>query len=208
MEELLLSGALVQKYLSREEYQKYGREVVYRRGEAIYLPTDRLDTLFVLDQGAVKLGSYSSKGTEVTYDVVGPGEFFGNLQYLANNTFSEFAKALSSLRLFAYPTFLFKEIIGRDMQLAERFHEVMVRRWCRAETRLFANASLSPEERVSQLLQQYHQTIATKEDKVFTIENLLTQKDIADLTGLTRQTVAHIIKKIRKNTSPHRVKAA
>ena len=70
----------------------------------------------------------------------------------------------------------------------------MVRRWCRAETKLFANASLSPTERVKKLLQQYRQEVTIDMRKSVPIHTLLTQKDIANLTGLTRQTVAQITK--------------
>ncbi|MEO0331480.1 MAG: Crp/Fnr family transcriptional regulator [Bacteroidota bacterium] len=190
MSELLLSLPLLASHLSPKEYSK----TYYHRGEFIYLPTDRLDRLFILNQGAVKLGSYSSKGTEVTYDIVYPGEFFGNLQYLPGNVFSEFAKALSPVEVYSYSTPLFKELIQQNTRVAERFHEVMVRRWCRAEAKLLANASLSPTNRVQQLLQQYQQKVTTDTRKSVPIHALLTQKDIANLTGLTRQTVAQIMK--------------
>lgn len=194
--------------MSKEEYQKYGKKLIFSRGNLVYLPTDRLDTLFILDRGAVKLGSYSPQGAEVTYDIVCPGEFFGNLQYLPNNIFSEFAKTLTTTEVYSYPTLLVKEIIRRDEDVADRFHEVMVRRWCRAESKLFANASLSPEERVRQLIRQYSQKVPIKEKKLIPISELLTQKDIADLTGLTRQTVAHITKRLLKKPTPSHVKAA
>ncbi|MEM8965529.1 MAG: Crp/Fnr family transcriptional regulator [Bacteroidota bacterium] len=190
MSELLLSLPLLTSHLSPQEYSK----IRYRRGDFIYLSTDRLNRLFILNQGAVKLGSYSPKGTEITYDIVCPGEFFGNLQYLPSNVFSEFAKALSSVEVHSCSTSLFKELIQEDKNVAERFHKVMVRRWCRAETKLFANASLSPTERVKKLLQQYRQEVTIDMRKPVPIHTLLTQKDIANLTGLTRQTVAQIMK--------------
>ena len=199
MEELLLSGSLLREHLSEKEYRQYGKKSLYCRGDFIYLPTDRLDTLFILNSGVVKLGSYSPKGTEVIYDVVCSGEFFGNLQYLPDNLFSEFAKALSPVEVYTFPTPLFKEVIRRDGEIAERFHEVITRRWCRAETKLFANSSLSPAERVKRLLQQYDQNIPTGEKKSTTVNDLLTQKDIADLTGLTRQTVAQIMRNVKSN---------
>ncbi|MEM6844532.1 MAG: Crp/Fnr family transcriptional regulator [Bacteroidota bacterium] len=190
MSELLLSPPLLSSYLSPKEYNK----THHRRRDFIYLPTDRPDRLFILNRGAVKLGNYSPKGVEVTYDIVCPGEFFGNLQYLPGNVFSEFAKALSPVEVYSYPTRLFKEMIQQNTRVAEYFHKVMVRRWCRTETKLFANASLSPIERVKQLLSQYQQQVTTDTKKTVPIHTLLTQKDIANLTGLTRQTVAQIMK--------------
>ncbi|MEM9528902.1 MAG: Crp/Fnr family transcriptional regulator [Bacteroidota bacterium] len=204
MEQLLLSKALLKSHVCSGEYQRYGKEIHLQAGDFVYLPTDRLDTLFILNKGVVKLGSYSPKGAEVVYDIVCPGEFFGNLQYLQNNTFSEFAKALTPLEIYAYPMLLFKEIIRQDVDIAERFYRVMVRRWCRAETKLFANASLRPKERVQRLLQQYDRKVTTKHGDFVPINELLTQKDIADLTGLTRQTVAQIM----KNATDRNVKAA
>lgn len=173
-----------------------GESRIYERGEYLYLPTDRLETIFLIDQGALKVGSYSAKGQEVTYDVLTPGELAGNLHYLPDNTFSEFAKALTRVRVTTYPVRTFKQRVQYDARSTDRFQHMIVRRWCRAETRLFHIASLDSTQRVVQLLEQYPSQIIAADGRCYTLRDLLTQQDIADLCGLTRQTTSRILKKL------------
>lgn len=168
----------------------------YERGNYLYLPTDRVDTLFVVHSGVIKVGSYSAKGQEVTYDVLTPGELAGNLHYLPDNTFSEYAKALTSVRVTTYSVGAFKETIRHNDQWLERFQQLMTRRWCRAETRLFHIASQSASQRVAHLLEQYAPSVQDAEGNFCFVRDLLTQQDIADLCGLTRQTTSRILKKL------------
>lgn len=62
------------------------------------------------------------------------------------------------------------------------------------ETRLFKICSLSPKERVFNLFQEFDMIITCPNYKQIWIPDLLTDKDIAQLTGLTRQTVSKILR--------------
>lgn len=168
----------------------------FRRGEYLYLPTDSSENIFVIHSGIAKIGSYSSKGYEVTYDVVTSGELAGNLQYLPGNIFSEFAKAMTDIETTVYKTSVFKDLIKEDAGMGDWFHQVVVRRWCRAEARLFSIASDTPAQRVQTLLIRFAEKITHEKGCGYCIKDLLTQKDIADLTGLTRQTTARILRKL------------
>ncbi len=171
-----------------------GERHVLERGQYLYQPTDRQDTLYVVERGVLKVGSYSPRGKEVTYDVLTRGELVGNLQYLPDNTFSEFARALTSVLVVLHPVRTFKKLVQQDVHLAHEFHQMIIRRWCRAETRLFHIASLTPTQRVTKLLKQYPSPITDAEGRTHSVRNLLTQQDIANLCGLTRQTTARILK--------------
>ena len=169
---------------------------MYDRGDYLYLPTDRLETLFVVSQGGVKVGSYSATGREVTYDLLTQDDLIGNLHYLPNNTFSEYAKAVTKVRVTTYPVRAFKEKLRSNAQLMDAFQQMIIRRWCRAEARLFYIASLDSTQRVIRLLEQYTQQITDADGCLHSIQDLLTQQDIADLCGLTRQTTSRILKKL------------
>ena len=95
-----------------------------------------------------------------------------------------------------HPVCTFKKLVQQDLYLADDFHQMIVRRWCRAETRLFHIASLTPAQRVMKLLKQYPLPIADADGYAHAIRSLLTQQDIADLCGLTRQTTARILKEV------------
>ncbi len=185
-----LSTATASIYFPPGHYRKY------QRGDYLYQSTDRVDTLYVVHRGIVKVGSYSAKGQEVTYDILTPGELAGNLHYLPGNTFSEYAKALTPVLVATYPVNDFKKSVRHNSRALEQFQQSMARRWCRAETRLFSIASQNATERVTQALEQHAVSITDANNDIHTVRSLLTQQDIANLCGLTRQTTARILKNL------------
>ena len=64
----------IYKYLSQTyetEVKKYVTNLEVGTGNYAYLPVDDFHHIFEILKGGVKLGSYSSAGDEVVYDVLG-----------------------------------------------------------------------------------------------------------------------------------------
>lgn len=167
----------------------------FKKGEYIYKPSEELYTAYELVKGAVKVGSYSKDGTECVYDILRPGDIFGNLHYLDGN-FQEFAKCLTDVQLRLYDLVFYKRIVVQDFNIAEWFNQYVVRRWCRAETRFFTTISEDILTRIKRLYKEFNRPINDANGKVVNIFSLFSQKDIADLTGSTRQSVAQAFRKI------------
>ncbi len=168
-----------------------------KKGEYIYLPTDQLEKIFVVEQGVVKLGSYSQEGISVTYDIVGPNDFFGNLRYLNNDYFHEFAKALTPLLISTYHLSTIKGLFLIDKPINDWLTYMIVKRWAKTEARLFRITSMKPAERVQKILDDIDQAI--QQSTMTTTYNaleIISQKDIADLAGITRQTAAKILREL------------
>lgn len=183
-------------YLIEEGIKVSGKlmESVYlEKGHLIYQPPQRITPIYEIISGAVKIGSYSPDGVEVCYDILKPGDFFGNLQYL-NGQFSEFSKTLSTVELRAFDPDLFKQLVTNQPTLSEWFFKELVSRWCRAEDRLYAVRSLDAPEKVKRILPYFQDQIKDASGKTFNLLTLVTFQDIADLTGLTRQTVSKVMR--------------
>ncbi|MFN3758212.1 MAG: Crp/Fnr family transcriptional regulator [Algoriphagus aquaeductus] len=163
------------------------------KGILLYQPPQRDTPIYEIVKGAIRIGSYSLQGEEICYDILKPGDFFGNLQYL-NGQFSEFAKTLTPVILRAYDQPYFKKITTQIPEVSEWFSYKLVSRWCRAEERLFAVRSLNAQEKVQRILKQFQEQIEDGTGKNHSLVNLLTLQDMADLTGMTRQTVSKVIK--------------
>ncbi|TDK47929.1 Crp/Fnr family transcriptional regulator [Algoriphagus formosus] len=165
------------------------------RGTVLYQPPQRLTPIFEIIQGAVRIGTYSPMGEEVCYDLLKEGDFFGNLQYL-NGQFSEFAKSLTRVKLRQYDVQFFKHVCSNIPEASSWFSQKLVSRWCRAEDRLFAVRSMEPKEKVRRILAQFQEKFIDTRGKTYTLSEFLTLQDIADLTGMTRQTVSKSIKEL------------
>ncbi len=165
----------------------------FEKGHLIYQPPQSITPIFEIVGGAVKIGTYSPEGLEVCYDILKPGDFFGNLNYL-NGQFFEFAKTLTKTELRTYDAEFFKGLINHHPKLSDWFCKELVSRWCRAEDRLYAVRSLDASEKVRRILPYFRDQISDASGHTTNLLKLITFQDIADLTGLTRQTVSKVIR--------------
>lgn len=167
----------------------------FEKGEYIYLPNSPQNYIYLIESGVVKIGSYANNGEKVIYDVLTPSETFGNLNYLGENVpFFEFAQAISGAKTSVYELKFFKNIIVHDPLVSEWFNVTVVGRWSKAETRLLYMTRGNIEARLENLQKELSHEVIDKRGIPHNVFGLLSQQDIADLTGTTRQTVA---KKLR-----------
>ncbi|WP_375580670.1 Crp/Fnr family transcriptional regulator [Marivirga tractuosa] len=190
-------------YLNQHEqykncFQKHISIAKFKKGEYIYKPSEEPHIIYEVISGTVKVGNYAIDGTEHCYDILKPGDFFGNYRLLDGN-FQEFAKPLTSVKVREYDLAYIKKLIFTDIHISELFTKYIVRRWSRAETRFFTVISEETSVRIKRLYREFNVKIKDADGKSVNIFSLFSQKDIADLTGSSRQTVAHIFKKVNKD---------
>lgn len=167
----------------------------FEKGEYIYLPNSPQNYIYLIESGVVKIGSYANNGEKVIYDILTPGETFGNLNYLGEDVpFFEFAQAISGAKTSVFELKFFKHLTIHDPVVSEWFNITVVGRWSKAETRLLYMTRGNIEARLENLQKELSHEVADKRGVNYNVFNLLSQQDIADLTGTTRQTVA---KKLR-----------
>ncbi len=170
--------------------REYGRRRRYGAGTYIYRPVDQMSSIYIVSAGMVKIGMYSPEGREVVYDTAGPGDFFGNLKYLGNSGgFQEFVRTLTEVDVDTLDLSTFKRVLATQPGVQEWFSRLMVKRWSRSEARLYRISALRPLERLRHVLREVDADDARAAE-------LLTQSDLANLTGLTRQTVAKLLREL------------
>tara|TARA_R110001592_G_scaffold267888_3_gene534012 strand:- start:772 stop:1371 length:600 start_codon:yes stop_codon:yes gene_type:complete len=171
------------------------KEIYVAKDQQIYQPGQQTNSIYEIVSGAVKLGSYGSQGQDITYDILSAPDTFGNLKYL-NGQFFEFAKTIIPCHLRVYQLDFFKRIIVEDPKVSEWFNKNAVRRWSIAESRLFSIRSANSIERLQVIYNDFDREIVDSENRKHHLFSLLTKQEIGDLTGMTRQTVSQVIKKI------------
>lgn len=169
----------------------------YKKGEYIYMPPSKPNEMFQLVSGVIKIGSYSSNGEEVCYDFLFQNEVFGNMRYL-NGQFSEFAKAASDCKLITYELQFYKWMIVYDPIVSEWFNKMAVSRWCRMETRLFKMCTLTPAQRLVELFNELNREALDTNGKNINLPSLLSDIEIGNLCGLSRQTVSKLLKSYQR----------
>ena len=161
-----------------------------RKGTWLYGAPQRFTDIYEIISGAVKLGRLSPKGKECVYEIVTPGEFFGNLAFLPDAPFSEFSKTLTATEIRSYDLNFLKHLMTHDPEVAELFYGKIVERWNKTESLLFYIRSYEPRKRIEMLQEAMHKKIMTAVNREVYLDKIISLQDMADLTATTRQLVA------------------
>lgn len=162
------------------------------KGDYVYQPGQSSTVVYELLNGVIKIGKYSGSGTEVPFEIIAPGDVFGNLNFLGGNHFFEYARTMTSCTIRTYPVQTFKELIMTDKVVAGWYNVNAIRRWCRLEARLFVICAESSRERLHWLEKNLDFEVEDNSGIIHHVLSILTQRDIASLLGLTRQTLASV----------------
>ncbi|MDT0685888.1 Crp/Fnr family transcriptional regulator [Autumnicola psychrophila] len=155
----------------------------------IYRPPENPDFYYEIISGAIKLGSYTQTGEEFVHDIIWTGDYFGNLKYL-NGQFFEFSKTLVATKIRCYDLNVFKSIIVEDGKISEWFISYLVSRWCRSEKKNSIIKEKDPKNKIKFLRSYFNSTIYDSNNVKSVLYELLTQKDLGDFAGLSRQSIA------------------
>lgn len=169
-------------------------EKTVQAGDFVYQPADVDTHVYLLVQGLIKIGSLGEWGQRVLYDFLQPGELFGDLDYLDEAVFFEYAQAATSVSLVTIDRAAFRYAVTHTPLLAEWFSQLVIRRWHRTEVRLLHRNGLAVDERIRHLQTQYSALITDASGQFRRPFDYLSFQEIGDLVGATRQTVSRKIR--------------
>jgi CRP/FNR family transcriptional regulator, cyclic AMP receptor protein len=183
-----------QDQLSKEllsELSLRGQLRTYGRGELLIREGEQSDSLYILVTGELKVFTQDDSGRELVYNVMGPGEFFGEL-FLDGGTRSASVKAVrTSICVVVGPT-EFRAFLGGYPEFAECLVLKLISRVRHATEQLRAMAMKDVYERATALLNE----LAVEDGDVRAIDKSITQQEIANRIGATREMVNHIIREL------------
>lgn len=166
----------------------------------IFMPDEPAEHLFFLCQGRVKTGTFSADGREVIKEILQPEAPFGDLALAGETMRSEFAQALhDEVEYLAVKVQDFQQIMQYNQRLVFACLRHLSQRLHRVEERLAKLVLKDARERIIEFLIE----TAGREGRRVGYETLLkhhlTQQDIANLTGTSRQTVTSVLNDLRKS---------
>ncbi len=168
----------------------------FRKDELIYFPGESNLPIFEILSGGVLLGYYTEEGEEITHEILVKYDYFGNLKNYQSGM-SEFAKALIDTTVVVYNHSYFNTLVGSDIIISGWFNKYLSRRWSDIEVRLLKINSQKVVDNLVYLYRNLNKKVKDAHGREFLIFDLLTKKEIADLIGCTRQTVASALKELK-----------
>ncbi|MET0580669.1 MAG: Crp/Fnr family transcriptional regulator [Pseudoxanthomonas sp.] len=147
------------------------------------------DALYVLVTGQLKVFTQDSKGRELVYNILQPGEFFGEL-FLDGGPRSASVKAVCDSQCIVVDQTTIRGFMKTYPEFAERLVHALIAR-LRHATQLSKSLGLhGVYQRTVDLLNE----IAFTEGDMRVVPTDMTQQEIADRVGATREMINHILR--------------
>jgi len=170
----------------------------------VFMPDEPADYMFILIKGRIKTGTFSQDGREVIKEILHPGAVFGDLALAGEHLRSDYAQVLyDEAEFLAIKVADFHQLMSTNQRLLFACLQHIMHRLQRVEERLAKLVLKDARERIIEFLVE----TADKEGRQVGFETLvkhhLTQQDIANITGTSRQTVTSVFNDLRKSNLIH-----
>ena len=163
--------------------------VQFPRGQAIYSEGDPANRLFIIKTGKVKIGRRGADGREQLLYIVGPSDMFGAASMFDAGARTANACAITDVCALSINRTALRSLLTDGPEVAEQLLRVLARRLRRSDDTLTGLFSTDGPGRVAMKLLELAQQFGTPEGAALRVTLDLTQQEIAQLIGSSRETV-------------------
>lgn len=161
----------------------------YRRGDIIFQKDDPGHSLFIVARGSVRIYLPSAQGADLTLAVLGAGQFFGDLSLLDGRPRSASAGALAETNVVILERGDFAELVSSRPEAAMSVLAVIARRLRETDEMASDLAFLDVGGRLAKKLLDLAATNGIRRTDGVLIDMILTQEELANMIGVTRESV-------------------
>ncbi len=162
----------------------------YPKNTVIINENDVADSLYVIESGKVKVYCSDKNGKEFIMNTLAGGDYFGELALLDDDRRSASVRTMEKADFCIIYKQDFNQVLDQHPNIAKTLIRNITRR-VRALTEKVKSLALQDVYgRVTKVLN----SLATERNDEFYVEEKLTQQDIADRVGASREMVARILK--------------
>ena len=170
----------------------------YKRDQFIYIPEDSATHIYMIVNGRVKIGHYLENGDEVVTAILTKGEIFGELAMAGEEKRRDFAQAMEEVTICPLTTEELKELMYENKELSFKILKLIGLRIMKLERKLELLVFKDARTRIIEFLKDAAAWKGVKVGFETMIQTKLTHKDIASLTGTSRQTVTTILNDLKE----------
>lgn len=172
---------------------------LFKQGEDVYRVGDLADRIYVVRTGKVKLHRTSEQDKEIIFTFAGPGELFGETAVTGEPCRREHATIMDDAFVCIIERDRFRSYLRDHPDLALRITEVISDRRRTAENRVLDLLSKDVRTRLAHALVDLCDRFGEPERRGVRIDVRLTQTDLGQLVGSTRETTSMAFNDFRRS---------
>jgi len=176
----------------------HGRRRWYAPGETLFLEGDHSGNVYVCESGRIRIFLSTPSGRELLLGIKRSGEEFGELSAFDGRPRSASAVALEASVIFELPGKEFSDLLAESPELTADVLHNLTAQLRRANDRLVARNSNSAMVRTGNMLVELSSLMMKAGGCVDRCELPITQSDLADWIGATRESTARALACFRR----------
>ncbi|MFY0688754.1 MAG: Crp/Fnr family transcriptional regulator [Cyclobacteriaceae bacterium] len=172
----------------------------YGKDEYIYFPEQASKNVYMISAGRVKIGSYTAEGKEIVKAILTRGEMFGELALTGEDVREDFAQSMDNgTQVCPMTVEDMQGLMADNRTLSLKIMKIIGFRLRKTERKIESLVFKDARTRIVEFLKEMALEKGQKVGFEMMIKNHLTHKDIASLTGTSRQTVTTVMNELRED---------
>lgn len=188
--------------LSDEDLAKVSAMIKHRKyskGQALILEEQPSDTLYIIQQGQVKLLKITPQGKDQILHILSTGEFFGELNIFNSDELSNFsAYALKSTEICMLTKDDMEQLIEQNPDIALKLLKTITKRLAHTENLAQSLATKDPEIRIAYMILELGHKYGKPGKEQIKVKLPLSREEMANYVGVTRETISRKFSKFEQ----------
>ena len=176
------------KHFNCQEVEELHKE--YKKGDILFNEGELADTLYIINEGKLKIFSYTKDGKEQILHILKEGDFWGELQLLQETNFKCYAKAIEDCNVCTITKEQFQKLILEKPEMSLKVLEVVSQRLIHLESLALVLSDNDTDAKLAYLLVDLANHYGIKMGSKIVVNLPFTREDMANYTGLTRETIS------------------
>lgn len=181
-------------FLSDEELKKIvdmtGHKS-YKKGDLLCRTGEKSDTLFIINEGGVKISKLTKDGKEQIVHILTSGDFFGELSLFTNNeTYNFDVYAISNTKICTLTKQNMDEILINNPQISLKLLQVITKRLSDTENLAQNLATNDAEIRIAYMLLEFAEKYGVPTSEGLKVKLPINREEMASYVGVTRETIS------------------
>lgn len=170
-----------------------------KKGDIIYFSSSDVPRIFLLKKGNIKIVEVDEDGNETIKDIIQKGDLFGELTLESDRNSNEYAKALTDeVAICSFLLSDFENLMLKNPNLALTYTKFVGLKMKRIKNNYSNLISKDAKTRLYTFIKEWAEREGKLDGNNVTIENYLTQADIAQIIGTSRQTATQLLNEMEE----------
>ncbi|KKM08668.1 hypothetical protein SY88_22855 [Clostridiales bacterium PH28_bin88] len=168
------------------------------KGTTLFNQGDRLETVYLIKAGKIKIVRATESGRELILDVLGPGEVLGETALFQAQEQPFSAVTLETAKLCCFSRRHLEELVRQNPEFAVKIISALGRKLYNTLEQLGEAALLPVREKLLLVFSRLAAEYGRDTPAGTLIEVQLTQQDLADMVGASRVMVAQVLQELKE----------